>query len=235
MIIHIYLLKTHFSFLFFAWYCSLWFSITLFFAFSSQELFSWNFGLKGFSFGISPILKSSLKNLMAMPSPRTELGRPSAVCSQSKGIGNKNSIFIVIFTFVPGVFEFDFSKFQITICPKHRDEFSIGWRCRQMLCKSSPGSGKALAPHHIKKRRRKERTLSFAQSKLIYSLTMILVPVGSRKYSTLKWWWRFWTKLKYLVLYTLINSNNYVYSVPFRIIIDTFWRVHLSLASHKLI
>ena len=41
-----------------------------------------------------------------------------------------------------------------------------------------------------------------------------------------------WTKLKYLVLYTLINSNIYVYSVPFRIII-LFWRVHLSLASHK--
>ena len=118
---------------------------------------------------------------MAIPSPRTELGRPSAVCSQSKGIGNKKSIFIVIFTFVSGVFEFDLSKFQITICPKHRDEFSIGWHCRKMLCKVPL----ALAPHNIKKRRRKERTLSFAQSKLIYSLTMILVPVGSRKYSTL--------------------------------------------------
>ena len=69
----------------------------------------------------------------------------------------------------------------MTICPKHRDEFGIGWRCRQMLCKVPL----ALAPHHVKKRRRKERTLSFAQSKLIYSLTNILVPIGSRKYSTL--------------------------------------------------
>ena len=50
-----------------------------------------------------------------------------------------------------------------------------------MLCKVPL----ALAPHHVKKRRGKERTLSFAQSRLIYSLTKILVPVGSRKYSTL--------------------------------------------------
>ena len=40
-------------------------------------------------------------------------------------------------------------------------------------------------PHHVKKRRRKESTLSLAQLKLIYSLTKILVPVGSLKYSTL--------------------------------------------------
>ena len=32
--------------------------------FSSQERFPWNFGLKGFNLGISPILK-----LMAIPNP----------------------------------------------------------------------------------------------------------------------------------------------------------------------
>ena len=117
---------------------------------------------------------------MAIPSPQQNSADQVQFALNLKGIGNKNC-FIVIFTFVPGVFEFDHSKFQMTICPKHRDEFGIGWRCRQMLCKVPL----ALAPHHVKKRRRKERTLSFAQSKLIYSLTKILVPVGSRKYSTL--------------------------------------------------
>lgn len=120
---------------------------------------------------------------MAIPSPQENSADQAQFALNLKGIRNKNSLlkFIVIFTFVPGVFEFDYSKFQMTICPKHRDEFGIGWRCRQMLCKVPF----ALAPHHVKKRRRKERTLSFAQSKLIYSLTKILVPVGSRKYSTL--------------------------------------------------
>jgi len=42
-----------------------------------------------------------------------------------RGYEIKIPCFIVIFTFVPGVFEFDHSKFQMTICPKHRDEFGI--------------------------------------------------------------------------------------------------------------
>ena len=40
------------------------FDIVSYVVFSSQELFPWNFGLKGFNLGISPILK-----LMAIPSP----------------------------------------------------------------------------------------------------------------------------------------------------------------------
>ena len=51
-----------------------------------------------------------------------------------------------------------------------------------MLCKVPL----APAPNHVRKRRRKERTLSFAQSKLIYSRMKILASVGSRKYSTLR-------------------------------------------------
>lgn len=39
--------------------------------------------------------------------------------------------------------------------------------------------------HAIMSPREEERTLSFAQSKFIYKLTSILVPVGSRKYGTL--------------------------------------------------
>ena len=90
-------------------------------------------------------------------------------------------LLFLLLSSVPGVFEFDDSSFQMSICPKHRDDFGIGWRCQQKLCKVPL----ALAPHHVTKRRRKERTLSFAQSKMIYKLTSILVPVGSRKYSTL--------------------------------------------------
>ena len=90
-------------------------------------------------------------------------------------------LLFLLLSSVPGVFEFDDSSFQMSICPKHRDDFGIGWRCQQKLCKVPL----ALAPHHVTKRRRKERTLSFAQSKMIYKHTSILVPFGSRKYSTL--------------------------------------------------
>ena len=90
-------------------------------------------------------------------------------------------VIVVIFIFVLGVFDFVDSSFRMSICPKHRDDFGIGWRCRQKLCRVPL----ALAPHRVTKRRRRERTLSFAQSKLIYKLTSIFVPVGSRKYSTL--------------------------------------------------
>ena len=45
------------------------------------------------------------------------------------------SVITVISIFVPDVFKFDASSFQMLICPKHRDDFGIGWRCRQKLCK----------------------------------------------------------------------------------------------------
>ena len=66
------------------------------------------------------------------------------------------SVITVISIFVPGVFEFDASSFQMLIFPKHRDHFGIRWRCRQKLCKVPL----ALAPHHVTRRRRKERTLT---------------------------------------------------------------------------
>ena len=87
-------------------------------------------------------------------------------------------LLFLLLSSVPGVFEFKDSSFQMY---KQRDDFGIGWRCRQKLCKVPL----ALAPYHVTKRRRKERTFSFAQSKMIYKLTSILVPFGSRKYSTL--------------------------------------------------
>lgn len=75
-----------------------------------------------------------------------------------EGIGNRNSSFHRHYHFLPRCIEFDVSKFQMTICLKHRNEFGIGLSCRQMVCKVPL----ALAPHHVRKRRRKERTLSFA-------------------------------------------------------------------------
>ena len=38
--------------------------------FSSQKLFPWNFGLKGFNFGDFSYLQIVRKNLMAIPSPQ---------------------------------------------------------------------------------------------------------------------------------------------------------------------
>ena len=68
---------------------------------------------------------------MAIPSPQQNSADQAQFALILKGIGNKNSLFYRHFHLVPGVCEFDHSKFQMTICLKHRDEFGIGWRCRQ--------------------------------------------------------------------------------------------------------
>lgn len=64
--------------------------------FSSQERFPWNFGLKGFNLGISPIL-----NLMALPSSQQNSVDQAQFALNLKGIGNKNSLFYRHFHFCP--------------------------------------------------------------------------------------------------------------------------------------
>ena len=65
---------------------------------------------------------------MAIPSPQQNSADQAQFALNLKGIGNKNSLFYRHFHLVPGVFEFDHSKFQMTIYLKHRDEFGLGWR-----------------------------------------------------------------------------------------------------------
>ena len=50
----------------------------------------------------------------------------------------------------------------MTICPKHRNDFGIGWRCQKKLCQVP----QSMAPHHKSKKRRKEKTLTFSHSSI---------------------------------------------------------------------
>ena len=52
---------------------------------------------------------------MAIPSPQQNSADQAQFALILKGIGNKNSLFYRHFHLVPGVFEFDHSKFQMTI------------------------------------------------------------------------------------------------------------------------
>ena len=60
---------------------------------------------------------------MAIPSRQQNSADQAQFALILKGIGNRNSLFYRHFHLVPGVFEFDHSKFQMTICLKHRDDF----------------------------------------------------------------------------------------------------------------
>ena len=100
MIIHVYLLKTHFSVFFF--FCLI--LLVMIFhrsllCFSSQELFSWNFGVKGFWDFSDPQIFP--KKLMAIPSPQQNSADQAQFALNLKGIGNKNSLFYRHFHFCP--------------------------------------------------------------------------------------------------------------------------------------
>ena len=65
----------------------------------------------------------------------------------------------------------------MTICPKHRNDFGIGWRCQKKLCQVP----QSMVPHHKSKKRRKQKTLTFSHSRHIFAETAIFVPVGACK------------------------------------------------------
>ena len=62
------------------------------------------------------------------------------------------SVITVIAIFVPDVFEFDASSFQMLICPKHRDDFGIGWRCRKSCVKFPWLSHPIMSPREERKK-----------------------------------------------------------------------------------
>ena len=90
---------------------------------------------------------------MVIPSPQQNSANWVHYALYLKEEGNKDSCYYHnFFTFVPGIFEFDELKFQMFFCPKHHDEFGIGWR-KWSLCKVPL----AMAPHHVNNLEKEER------------------------------------------------------------------------------
>ena len=64
----------------------------------------------------------------------------------------------------------------MTICPRHRAEFGIRWRCSKVRC-SVPTEIAAHKTETVKG----DRRLDSMQSAFVLRATGMLVPVGSRK------------------------------------------------------
>ncbi|KAK3725841.1 hypothetical protein QZH41_014066 [Actinostola sp. cb2023] len=73
-----------------------------------------------------------------------------------------------------GIFDINESHLKMSVCPRHRDAFGIRWRCNKRLC-TSPSD---WAPHQTKQMKG-DRAITLLQSKLLYNMTLTLVPVGS--------------------------------------------------------
>ena len=65
---------------------------------------------------------------------------------------------------------------KMSICPRHRNSFGIRWRCFKKSCSSPPDWAA-----HKSKQAKGDRGITLPQSKRIYDLTSVLVPVASRK------------------------------------------------------
>jgi len=74
-----------------------------------------------------------------------------------------------------GIFEVDEGALGVTICPRHRDAYGIRWRCNRnnCMCPSEWAAHKAV---------KGDRGITLAQSKRLYELTKVLLPIASRKF-----------------------------------------------------
>lgn len=74
-----------------------------------------------------------------------------------------------------GVFEVEETNLGATICPRHRDTFGIRWRCnrRNCMCPSEWAGHKSV---------KGDRGITLAQSKRLFQLTEVLIPVASREF-----------------------------------------------------
>ncbi|KAK3712976.1 hypothetical protein QZH41_008924, partial [Actinostola sp. cb2023] len=63
---------------------------------------------------------------------------------------------------------------QDIICPRHRDQFGVRWRCNRKICACPiEWAGHGVQPP------KGDRGITMQQSKLLCFLTNVLVPVGS--------------------------------------------------------
>ena len=66
----------------------------------------------------------------------------------------------------------------ITICPGHRDQFGLRWRCGKVNC----ALPKEVA-WHKSNRAKADRCINSSQSQYLVASTQQLIPVGSRKFT----------------------------------------------------
>ena len=77
-----------------------------------------------------------------------------------------------------GIFSAEESHLSLTICPRHRAEFGIRWRCSKVKC-----SVPAQIAAHKTATAKGDRRLESAQSAFLLKSTGELVQVGSRKFT----------------------------------------------------
>ena len=75
-----------------------------------------------------------------------------------------------------GIFEEQEQYFNLSICPRHRDAFGLGWRSNRKLC-CFPSSW----AFHRKANVKGERGITLTQSHRLYMACKIVIPVGSSK------------------------------------------------------
>lgn len=78
---------------------------------------------------------------------------------------------------VKGIFDEDESNLNLTICPRHRDAFGLRWRKNRKTC-SIPTSWAA----HRKPNVKGERGITLGQSRRLYKVSTVIIPVGSSKF-----------------------------------------------------
>ena len=79
-----------------------------------------------------------------------------------------------------GIFEVEESHKELSICPRHRDDFGTRWLCNKKKC-SCPSD---WAPHG-KSSRKGDRGMTLQQSQKLYALTSTLqFQWGSREYTS---------------------------------------------------
>lgn len=74
-----------------------------------------------------------------------------------------------------GIFEVEETNLGATICIRHRDTFGIPWCCnrRNCMCPSEWAAHKAV---------KGDRGITLAQSKRLFQLTEVLIPVASHEF-----------------------------------------------------
>ena len=76
-----------------------------------------------------------------------------------------------------GQFSLDDTVLDLTICPRHRDEYGLRWMSNKKTC-ACPSD---WAPHKTTSRKG-DRGITLQQSHLLYNMTSTVVPVASREY-----------------------------------------------------
>ena len=71
---------------------------------------------------------------------------------------------------IEGIFEVEETNLGATICPRHHDTFGIRWNC---MCPREWAAHKSV---------KEDQGITLVQSKRLFQLTEVLIPVASREF-----------------------------------------------------